>query len=57
VIDLYDAQGRIIKSVFDGTLVQGKNDITVDVGEISAGIYIYAVFIDGQKRNLKMIKQ
>lgn len=56
-IELYDINGRLIKSVFNGNTKENTTNITVDISKLSQGIYFYTVHSGEKVKSLKFIKQ
>ncbi|MEO8885542.1 MAG: S8 family serine peptidase [Mucilaginibacter sp.] len=54
-LDLFDIQGRKIKTLMTGNLLGGSYSVNMDAGNLQAGIYIYRLHFDAVERTLKMI--
>jgi len=54
-VQLYDMQGRFIRTVYDGELEE-QQAITTNVSDLSSGMYFYSVIIHQQKHTLKFVK-
>ena len=56
-ISLFDLTGRLISLVYRGEIAEGTNNIAIDVGALSPGMYFYEVKSPNFKEALKFIKQ
>jgi hypothetical protein len=56
-VELYDLQGRYIKTVFNSKIHLGKNNISHDVANLVNSMYIYIISIDGKTTSKKFIKE
>jgi hypothetical protein len=56
-VSIVNVVGQIIKKTDMGTMNTGNNIITLDVSDLSPGIYYYTVQVDEQKATRKMIVQ
>jgi hypothetical protein len=58
-IDVYDLTGRLVRSISEGILFEGGYQIRFDANELSSGVYIYRMMLDGvqiQIRSMTLIK-
>jgi hypothetical protein len=46
-LDVYNLQGQLVKTLFDGTLEQGAHQYTLPAGSLSQGMYIYRLTHEG----------
>jgi len=46
-IDIYDLQGRFIKSSFEEQVLQGNHNVRIDISEIPAGKYLVKIQAEG----------
>ena len=40
-IDVYDITGRLVRSVFNGTLPSGNHALSVNLEDLASGVYMY----------------
>ncbi len=55
-IQLYDAAGREVKSLFDGHLTRGKHELSFDCDSIAQGVYFLRVSAGMESRTLTTVK-
>ena len=55
-IRLYDLQGRLVQTLFDGTAEAGDYEITLETAEIPEGVYVYHVRAGRYAEQGKMVK-
>jgi hypothetical protein len=55
-INLFDMQGKLLRSVYDGEVQTGENTYTNDVSHLSSGIYFYHLQGQDFSRTIKFIK-
>ncbi len=56
-IDIYNSDGILIKTTFDGKLQTGKNTIKLEISDISAGLYQIVFNFKDTKITKKVIKK
>jgi hypothetical protein len=57
-IKIYDLNGRLIKTPYSNSLTTGNNSVSIDLGDLSAGTYVYNIETNGQKSvSNKLIKK
>ncbi len=56
-IDLMDAQGKLLKSVFSGQQEKGAYTITNELNDLDAGIYFYRLVFNDKVLTQRFIKQ
>ena len=54
-ICIYDAEGKLLKKLFEGTLREGENEIGFDKSVLSPGIYFIKVFNQNKEFKAKKI--
>ncbi len=54
-IELYDIQGRKLKTLTNDIYGKGNHEIDVDLSDLSRGIYLYQLKTESHKQTLKMI--
>lgn len=54
-LDLFDIQGRKIKTIMDENLQGGSYSVNMDAANLQAGVYIYRLHFNVTDRTLKMI--
>ena len=54
-MELYDLSGRKIQNVFEGTLMKGEHQRTVDVSDLAAGMYMLKVQSGSQKISKRLV--
>lgn len=54
-IEVYDAQGRVIKTFTEGAKGPGTYFVNMNVSDLSAGNYYYSLLTDGQRLTKKLI--
>ncbi|TFZ63847.1 T9SS type A sorting domain-containing protein [Hymenobacter sp. UV11] len=55
-LDLFDMQGRLVRSLFTGSLLAGESrEVAVDAPDLSAGIYIMRLQRGQQVQHLRML--
>ena len=47
VINLYDVQGRLVRTLLDRELPAGNHEIRCDLGALPSGQYFYQLYVDG----------
>ena len=52
-VDIYDMAGRLVRSVFNGTLPSGNHALSVNLEDLASGVYIYRM----QTNDLVQIKR
>jgi hypothetical protein len=52
--DLYDVNGRLIKSILDQSMQSGKHHIRVDASDLASGVYIGRLVSNGHVRSHKI---
>ncbi len=55
-IDLFDIQGKLIRTVYNGGGADGVNHFKTDIQDLMAGVYLYRVQGDGFVRSIKFTK-
>ena len=58
-IDVYDLSGRLVRSINEGLLAQGRYQIRFDANGLSSGLFVYRMMLDGvqiQVRSMTLIK-
>ncbi len=58
-LDVYDLSGRLVRSINEGLLAQGRYQIRFDANGLSSGLYMYRMLLDGvqiQVRSMTLIK-
>ena len=53
ILNIYDSSGRKIKTIKRDTASEGENLININTGNLSSGIYIYSLTINGQVTDTK----
>ncbi len=56
-IEVYDMQGKLVKSVFDGKEIYGTYEKEINMEGLSSGMYNCRVVADDQVNVIKLIKQ
>lgn len=56
-IDLFDAQGRLIRRVYRGFVSSDETNITADVSDLSPALYFYRIRHGINTRSLRFVKQ
>lgn len=56
-ISIYDSFGRIVRSISPQYNLQGNKTITVDLSDVSSGIYFCRVIFNGKAQTIKAIKE
>lgn len=54
-IELYDLQGRRLKTLVNDTYGKGKHEVKVDLSDLSRGIYLYQLKTGNGSQTLKML--
>lgn len=54
-IELYDLQGRRLKTLVNDTYGKGKHEVKVDLSDLSRGIYLYQLKTGKYSQTLKML--
>lgn len=55
-IDVYDANNKIVASVFDGNLSQGRHDVPMEIKKLNAGQYYVRIQKASGTINTKLLK-
>jgi hypothetical protein len=48
-VEIYDISGKVVKTINNNILANGKNSVSVDVTNLEAGSYIYSINAGGNK--------
>jgi len=57
-IDLFDLQGRLVKTVLDREMDQGEYQVNLgpaEIGDLSNGVYFYSLTAGNQKKTMKLM--
>jgi hypothetical protein len=54
-LQIWDERGRLIETLVNETLSQGKHSVNFDRKNLKAGIYYYSLSAEGKKRTNKMV--
>lgn len=52
---LYDTKGRLVSLVYEGVVVAGEHNFTVDGGSLSSGVYFLKVEVDGTQKTSRLL--
>ncbi len=57
-VDIYDITGRLVRSVFNGTLPTGNHTLSVNLEDLASGVYMYRLQTDNkvQIRRMTLVK-
>lgn len=55
-IDIYDANNKIVASVYDGNLSQGRHDVPMEIKDLKAGQYYVRIQKESGVINTKLLK-
>lgn len=56
-INLFDIQGRFIKTIYDGVINSDSFSTTTNLQNLESSMYFYSIIIDNNKEVLRFIKQ
>jgi Secretion system C-terminal sorting domain len=56
-VQLFDMQGKRIKQIKNMDLVNGKQSLSLDIQDISNGIYLLSILENGKVQNRKVVVQ
>lgn len=54
-LKVYDTAGRQVASLVDGPLAAGSHETTFRADHLAAGVYVYALTVDGQSAHRQML--
>lgn len=57
VITLYDINGRLIRKIHDGKIVNNHEVFYLDVSDLSTGLYFYNIIFETEQGSIRFIKQ
>lgn len=53
-VDIYDITGRLVRSVFNGTLPTGNHTLSVNLEDLASGVYMYRLQTDNKVQIKRM---
>lgn len=57
IIEVLDSNGKIVKQISEGKKTAGKYSVSIDIAELSSGLYYYSLKTDNNRLTKKMMVQ
>ena len=55
-IQLLDTMGRLVRTVFEGTMVQGRQELSITVADLASGAYTLVLTAGEQQRTVQFLR-